>query len=94
MEGVRRAKAWEQCGAITIRAQVFYADGTSGPMIDVAPDQLLSPKMEIDLTDPLEKRRYWRLWAKISGGQGYTIRPISIMPGGRGTPLKSVVLRF
>ncbi len=93
LEGVRRAKAWEQNGATVLPAQVLHPDGTAGAVIDVSVDDLLSPKSEIDLTDPREVIRYWRLWALIRNGLGRVLPLITITPGSRGTRLKDVVLR-
>lgn len=51
--GVRRAKAHQVVGRLTIRAQIGYPDGTQGAVIEVPIMWLRSPhKDEIDISAP------------------------------------------
>ncbi len=91
IDGVRRAKAFEQSGAATVRVVVQQADGTQGPEQEVTIDCLRSPhKAAIDLTSPGQRHRYRRIENAIRTGQGALLPLLVVRPGTRGTRVKDL----
>src|SRR5438105_2496469 len=92
LEGVRRAKLYFLTGRATVGVEVYTPDGaTLIEVRDVPVADLLSPKPVIDLTANLgDKIRFLRLENAVARG---TVLPrLCVSRGGRGTPIKDVLV--
>ncbi len=93
IDGVRRAKATEIACAIcngpnSIEAEIFAADGSSMGTANVPLTSLFSPNKSVIDTAGQGLSR----WIDVLKGamQGDKLRPITVTPGSRGTPLSKV----
>lgn len=87
LDGVRRAKIFEQLGQDTIPAQVVDAEGNA-VITNLPLDRLLSPKSSIEMLNNEQTTRFFNLFYNIQEN-GLT-HPIVVTPGSSGIPIGSV----
>jgi hypothetical protein len=92
LDGVRRAKLYFLAGRVAVRVEVYSPDGgTLLEVCDAAVAELLSPKAVIDLTtNAARKVHFLRMENAIA--RGTALPPIRVIRGGRGVPVKDVLV--
>jgi hypothetical protein len=90
LDGVRRAKAADMIGNMTIPAEVLNSEGRIAGRQDVPISNLLSPKPTIDVSTAKDMSRFMSTLDQTRVGS--TPPPILVAPGVSGIPIRRVTL--